>query len=147
MGPTTGKNPNTVEKLTIRNNEGDIRETGIWLARISEARGFSEKTRFALDLVLNEVLINVVQYGFEHETIHQINIMLEELPTGVRVLIDDDGVPFNPLKQHVPEPSNDLDKAWGSGRGVLLVRQYCRDMEYQNRNGRNFLSLTVAKDP
>ena len=52
---------------------------------------------FRVNLVLEEVIANVIFYGYEGSSVHDIAVRLCWDDPHVRLEIEDDGVPFNPL--------------------------------------------------
>ena len=55
--------------------------------------------------------------------------------------IEDDGVPFNPLKKKDPEIPADLIDARIGGLGIHIVRKLMDDIRYKRKRGKNKLIL------
>lgn len=77
----------------------------------------------AVVLTSEELLKNVITYGFDNERKargHYIDYRLSVTPNGVvRMVISDDGKPFNPLEHKGRE-----------GYGLPIVKGLCKDMKY-----------------
>lgn len=116
-----------------------------WLADLSEKMQLTPRTGFALDLVLNEALINIINYAFEDSLQHQIIINLKQTSDELIVEIIDNGRPFNPLQNETPELAKSLEEASIGGRGILLLREYCSQMNYCYSEGKNRLFMTISK--
>ena len=110
-------------------------------------QGFSEQNQltpdvvFVLDLCLEELITNVIKYGYDQPAQHQIQIDLS-LQQGLLVLeIVDDGKPFDPT--NIPEPDLDvpLEERQIGGLGIHLVRNYVDSMEYKRQDNRNITTL------
>ena len=97
-----------------------------------------------LDVCANEAVANIISYAYEQPGWHEITLALSETAQGVRLVIRDDGKPFNALE--VPErvtPAS-LDYAEIGGLGVHIIRRLIAHCDYRRENGINVLSLETA---
>jgi serine/threonine-protein kinase RsbW len=100
-------------------------------------------------LAAEEALVNVINYGYPPEKEGTIEISCEK-PTpkaGIKIIIKDQGVPFNPVEKvptTLPTPSSVLSKAENSlgGYGIYILIGLMDRVEYQRIDGGNILSLT-----
>ena len=106
---------------------------------------FCEEERFALQLCLEEAVMNIVRYGFDDVDEHEIHVQLH-FQADTRVLIVwivDDG---NMLKSNCRNLPQDLDysvRNQSSGKlGFYLVRKYTKHVSYCRLNGCNHLILS-----
>lgn len=94
-------------------------------------------------LVLEEMITNVIRYGYPGEVSEpDIGVRVENSGPAVVVHISDDGVAFNPLEAELPDTSVSLDQREAGGLGIYLCRQLVDEMYYERRNLRNNLRLT-----
>ena len=56
-----------------------------------------QKCRSEINLGLDELFTNIISYGFEDESEHQIKFSLAKAEETLVVEIEDDGIPFNLL--------------------------------------------------
>ena len=59
----------------------------------------------------------------------------------MRVAVEDDGEPFNPLEAAEADTSKPLEERAIGGLGVHLVRKLTDALEYQRHEGRNLLVM------
>jgi anti-sigma regulatory factor (Ser/Thr protein kinase) len=116
-----------------------------WLAEIADDWGLPPKTAFAIDLVINEAVTNVVSYGYRDNASDTISISLTNQTDAVDVEIIDSGAAFNPLDQPPMEIGADLEHADIGGRGIHLIRTYSQGQSYGFVSGRNHLKLRINK--
>ena len=90
-----------------------------------EADGLSERGRFTARLVTEELVLN----AFHHGGAREITL---ELAGRDRLVLEDDGSPFDPSGPVVEEPPTGE-----RGRGLLLVRGFAKSLRYARRDGRN----------
>jgi serine/threonine-protein kinase RsbW len=100
-----------------------------------------QKCRSEINLGLDELFTNIISYGFEDESEHQIKFSLAKAEETLVVEIEDDGIPFNPLDANGPGVARDLDSIDIGGLGIHLVKKMMDDIDYQRVEGRNKLIL------
>ena len=62
----------------------------------------SNEVIVALNVSLDEVLNNIISYGYEDAGHHDIVVRLELRDGRIEVVVEDDGKPFNPLRVRRP---------------------------------------------
>ena len=100
-----------------------------------------QKCLFEINLGLDELFTNIISYGFDDGTEHQIKFSLAKDKETLVVKVEDDGVPFNPLEAVGHEVSDDLDSINIGGLGIHLVKKMMDDINYQRVEGKNKLIL------
>jgi serine/threonine-protein kinase RsbW len=96
--------------------------------------------------VLDEVLANVVHHGLAG-TAGTIELSMHAGAQRVTMDVSDSAAPFNPLLLPAPDTSLPLEKRKIGGLGIALVRALTDDVTYEQRGGRNCLTLTWRPDP
>lgn len=95
-----------------------------------------------LNMVLDDLLNNVVQYAFPNDsTEHTIEVEGEVRDECVVLTIKDDGIPFNPLTVATPDLSRLLHEREIGGLGIHLVRSMFDEVTYHRNVGRNVLTV------
>jgi anti-sigma regulatory factor (Ser/Thr protein kinase) len=128
-------------RLKIRNDLEEMATLREAVAGFAQENSLSEDIVFALDLCLEELVTNVIFYGYEDQKEHSIEVSLN-LVSGILILqIIDDGKEFDPT--HLPEPNLDipLEERKIGGLGIHLVRNYVDSMEYKREDGQNVLTI------
>jgi anti-sigma regulatory factor (Ser/Thr protein kinase) len=110
---------------------------------------FGAENRIALpvlhdvNVVLDEILNNIVAYGYEAGAQSEIAIRLEYRPdVAVIMTIEDRGRPFDPLELPAPDLSEALRHRKVGGLGVHFVRRLMDDVRYARIGDMNLLTLT-----
>ncbi len=101
---------------------------------------------FDLNLVVEELVMNIVLYGYDNDSEHEIVLKLSKMTDVVTIQLIDDGVAFNPLE--VPRPDIDarLENRKIGGLGIHFVRGKMDDIQYQRKHGKNILTLSKKID-
>jgi len=105
--------------------------------------GLSQKQVFNLTLVIDELITNILSYGYTDLEEHFIEVTLGIDGDRLIIEIRDDAEPFNILE--APEPELDLPVEERvrpvGGMGVHIVKKLMNCIEYRREDGRNVLRL------
>lgn len=110
-----------------------------------QAQGVDARTIASVELVAEEALTNTLRYGYRETGLRLIELVLTVHQGTIEILIEDDGMPFDPLSAPEPELPTSLDEARIGGLGLLMIRRSTSAMRYERRDGRNRLLLTLAR--
>ena len=117
-----------------------------FVLRELERRGGLEELAPRVDLVMEEVLVNAINYAYPTGE-GEIEVeCLAEGPGRFCVRVKDWGVPFNPLEQDTPDLSADISSRRVGGLGIYLVRQMAAGLAYECREGGNVLTIRFEKE-
>ncbi len=130
----------------MRNQMADLAELDRRIAALPEFAALSGESRYALRLALEEMISNVIKYGYEDRDVHEIGVDLDFRSDAVRVRLTDDGRAFNPLTEaKKTRTAADLSEQGIGGLGVFLVRQLAGDLKYRREADRNILEFTIGE--
>jgi anti-sigma regulatory factor (Ser/Thr protein kinase) len=131
----------TTVHTTITSAPADLARVPQWIADFAAAQGISGAIVSDLNVALDEVLSNVVKYGYVDDRVHSIWIRLTVSKSAIEAQIEDDGVPFDPLS--FPSPDLDVSSAERKvgGLGIHFVRTLMSEVTYSRVAGRNRLVL------
>ena len=99
-------------------------------------------TGFALNLSLEEILTNIIKYGYHDHDEHVIIVRLNFDQGQVFVEVEDDGKPFNPLEAETPDIHKPLDERPLGGLGIHLVKHHVDSLNYKRTEEKNLLMMT-----
>ncbi len=108
------------------------------------ANNLPMKVIFKLTLVLDELVTNIISYGYADFDEHPIDVGINLDKGIVTIRIEDDSEPFNILEAPEPEletPLEERDRPIG-GMGIHLVKNMVDKIEYSREDGKNVLLLT-----
>ena len=95
-----------------------------------------------LNLVLEEVVTNIIFYGYDDKDEHEININLSYKDNIIKVQIEDDGREFDPLQAPEPDKEKTIEESKIGGLGIHFVRTIMDDINYLRLGNKNRLTLT-----
>lgn len=131
--------------LTIPNRLDQIAPLARGTAAFLESHKVDPDATFAVDLALEEMVSNVIKYGYTDRDSDQICIRLRVGRDEITLVVEDSGPPFNPLELPEPDLDKPVDQRPIGGLGVFLVRKTVDRMEYERLGNRNILRITVAR--
>lgn len=93
-------------------------------------------------LVLEELMVNTVEYGYPDGRPGQIRVLLQPRPGAATIELIDDGIAFDPLQSAAPALTGDLaDREEIGGLGIHLARTMTDEMRYTRDAHGNHLLL------
>ena len=108
-----------------------------------EPRELQSKLVYAVNLILEEILMNIIRYGYDDEDSHEIEVQIELEEDEVALTVRDDGKEFNPLTIPGPNRSKSAMDRIEEGLGLQFVRHMRNAMEYRREGEKNILSIWI----
>ena len=129
--------------LKLKNDREELERIVSSVEEIASKDDWPEDLLFKVNLVLEEIGLNIIDYAFESGS-HEFEITVTSDAQAVTIEAIDGGRPFDPLSD-TPEPVLDapLDCRPVGGLGVYLVRTLMDRSDYRRVDGKN--CLTVVK--
>lgn len=111
------------------------------VASIATAHDLPRDIASHMSVALDEVLSNIVKYGYTDSEVHQIHLSLSVADGMLIAEVEDDARPFDPLS--VPEPDLDVpfEARRAGGLGVHFIRTLMSEVAYSRVGERNRLVL------
>ena len=115
-----------------------------WIEALAEQYGFSEDTRFAMHLCVEEALANIVMHGYRNEPGHPIVIRASVSERELFIVIEDKAPAFAPVE---PAPQGDattpvsLESIEPGGNGIRLLYRSAGSLAYERFPDGNRLTI------
>jgi anti-sigma regulatory factor (Ser/Thr protein kinase) len=108
-----------------------------------EPRELQSKLVYAVNLILEEILVNIIKYGYDDEDSQEIEVRIGVEEEEVALTVIDDGKEFNPLT--IPRPNHSMSAMdrIEEGLGLQFVRHMRNAMEYRREGDKNILSIWI----
>jgi serine/threonine-protein kinase RsbW len=140
--------PKGSEVLIVSGEIDSLALISQWVDSTAEKWGLPHSSVYAINLCCEEGFSNTVRHGlassntdFDQE---KVRLELRHEADLVTLIIEDRGLPFNPLQNSPPVVPNNLADAKIGGLGILLMRQFSQKMTYIRQNQSNLLYLNFA---
>jgi anti-sigma regulatory factor (Ser/Thr protein kinase) len=125
----------------LRNDLSELTNLGEKLESVGSALGLSRRCLFEINLALDELFTNIISYGFQDQSEHFIRVHISTDCDVLTVVLEDDGIAFNPVDRIPPELPCSLEECKVGGLGIHLVKNLVDDVVYQRRPHTNVLTL------
>ena len=129
------------KNILINNNLSEIERLSKAVAELGKKHNLSSEVIYDVRLALEEVVSNIIKYGFEDNYEHQISIEMNLQGETVTIKIKDDGKPFNPLEVKNANLEKPFDEREIGGMGIYIVRQLMDELRYNREKDNNVLLL------
>lgn len=128
--------------LRLQNDFSELPATAVKVAEFLESQGAPPDVVFAADLAIEELVTNIIKYGYDDTASHEILVHLS-LPEGNLVIrIEDDGHEFDPFDRPAPDIHAPIEEREIGGLGIHFVKNLLDTCEYRRANDRNIVTLT-----
>ncbi len=113
-------------------NEALFAEIAVSLAREAAARmGFEGVPLSQIEVAVEEAVTNV-QHAYDAEENSTFDLICEMLPTALKIVIRERGIPFDPERIPAYKGVHDLDVASTAGMGVFFMRSLMDECAFHN---------------
>ena len=106
-----------------------------------EPRALPSKLVYAVNLILEEILMNIIKYGYDDGESHEIEVQIEVEQEEIALTVIDDGREFNPLTVPPPDRSKSAMDRIEEGLGLQFVRHMRNAIEYRREEDKNILKI------
>ena len=130
--------------LQLSNNRPEIRNLRNRFDIFAKDNELPNKVIRDVQLALDEVVTNIVEYGYDDDDKHLIDIKFILNEQSLKIIIIDDSKPYNILDKKDPDTSLSLDEKPIGGLGIYLVKRLMTNIDYDYRDGKNHLLLTKS---
>lgn len=99
------------------------------------------KESYAIHLVCEELVVNVVSYAYADEAEGYLKIQIEKADGAITIRFIDGGVAFNPLEREMPDVSLSMEERQIGGLGIFLTVQMMDEVQYERINNENVVTI------
>ena len=110
-----------------------------------ESQSVDAQAVYRINLALEEMVTNIIKYGYDEPGRHKIEITLEVGAKEVSLVIVDDGHDFNPILHERKPPAEKLEDREIGGLGIHLMKKLLDHMEHRREGGRNILGIKILR--
>jgi serine/threonine-protein kinase RsbW len=102
-----------------------------FVLRVARSAGLNEREAYAVQLAVDEACANIIDHAYGGEGEGEIACTCEVIEDGLRVVLVDQGEPFEP--DHVPTQDYHvpLEELKPRGAGLYLMRQMMDEVDFE----------------
>jgi serine/threonine-protein kinase RsbW/sigma-B regulation protein RsbU (phosphoserine phosphatase) len=130
--------------LTVANELAAIPRVAAELEAFCLGHGIAHRDLNRFNLALEEVLTNIISYGFPAGGRYDIQVQVAWSEGALQATVSDDGVAFDPLARPAPDLGAPIERRAIGGLGIHLVRELSEAIDYRRDGGRNVLTFRLG---
>ena len=133
-------------KVTVKNRIEDLLLVNSLFESFATQHDISGRLRYHLLVSIEEILTNIIKYGFDEEGVHPIHITFRRVEEQIEMEFEDRGREFNPLEIGEPDLDSPIEDRQLGGLGIHLVKKMVDEAKYRREGDRNILLLRKDKN-
>lgn len=115
----------------------DFQVVNLEIEKFCEQNEIPPGKLFALQLILEELVTNIINHGSNSQKSEIIEIALLVEEDSIKLAIRDNARAFNPLEAAEPDTGQSLEERDIGGLGLFLVRKKVKSLSYEYKDGFN----------
>lgn len=134
-----------IRDLSFTNDLAEIPRLAEAIEAFGVQYGLSAPDIYKLNLVLDELLTNLISYGYPDGLQHLIRLRLSLANDRLTAVLIDDALPFDPLSEAKPAVlEGSIEERPIGGLGLHFVRTLMDEVSYQRAGQYNQLTLVKS---
>jgi anti-sigma regulatory factor (Ser/Thr protein kinase) len=133
-------------KVTVKNRIEDLLRVNALFESFATQHDINGRLRYHLLVSIEEILTNIIKYGFDEEGVHPIHITFRRVEEQIEMEFEDRGREFNPLEIGEPDLDSPIEDRQLGGLGIHLVKKMVDEAKYRREGDRNILLLRKDKN-
>lgn len=131
-----------MDQIVVLAKKGNLQEILNFIGNKLKSVEYNTTARLHLELSVEEAYVNIANYAYGSESGKVlIRCRVDENPLHVTVQFIDCGIPFNPLEKEDPDTSLEIEGKKIGGMGILLIKKYADQVDYEYRDKKNILTI------
>ncbi len=127
--------------LKLSNKISELTSIQLCIDELAEKWHIAPAVGMTLNLVLEEAFTNVVNYAFDDNLEHPIEIVFEMQENILSICLIDDGKAYDPTQNATPDLSLSVEERAIGGLGVHLMKTMMDEVAYVRKAGKNRLLM------
>ncbi len=120
-----------------------VDEAAIVADEYAKSCGCSDEITFAVDLAIRESVANAVKHGNKFDDSKKVCLTLENRSECFEITVRDFGAGF--AVDDIPDPTDPENLLKASGRGLLFIRSFMDEVEWETPDGGGLIVKMIKK--
>lgn len=126
--------------ITCKNELFDVLEQ---VRLFLEVKNVAPRAIYAVELTLEEIVTNVLRYGYDDPAHAKVEVELELEPDHLTLHFQDEGFAFDPVSADDPSAPASIAVAPIGGLGIKMIKKSVHSLQYNRRNNQNHLNVRI----
>lgn len=134
-----------MKQLTVNAQTSELSKVLAFADTILEETECSAKEKMQIDIAIEEIFVNIARYAYPSGDGKAVmEIEADKAGKSVRITFEDQGIPYDPLKNEDPDITLPAEERPIGGLGIFMVKNIMDEVSYENADGKN--RLTIKKN-
>lgn len=121
--------------LEVRGNIENLSMVSNFIGNSMLKFGLNDYEQFQIQIAVDEVITNIIKHGNLGEK-NKIQVKCQKIENEIKIVIEDEGKPFDPTKVEQKSLCNDSEKM-----RVYFIKRNMNESRYEFKDGKNVLTL------
>jgi len=127
--------------LRLRNDFSELSALADATTNFLEENQTSLDVVFAANLAIEELVTNIIKYGYDDDAMHEISVHIAKNADTVHIRVCDDGHEFNPFDHPEPDTTLPVEQREIGGLGIHFVRNMLDSCDYRREGDTNIVTI------
>ena len=129
------------KSIILANDISELSKLHAFIEGVGEDFLLTPDVVFNLDLVIEEAVVNIINYAYPKEEHQYIYLSAHVHEGSIVFVLTDTGKEFDPTLAPEADITLSADEREIGGLGIFLIRQIMNEVRYQRIEGKNVLTL------
>lgn len=129
------------KSIILANDISELSKLHAFIEGVGEDFLLTPDVVFNLDLVIEEAVVNIINYAYPKEEHLYIYLSAHVHEGSIVFVLTDTGKEFDPTLAPEADITLSADEREIGGLGIFLIRQIMNEVRYQRIEGKNVLTL------
>ena len=129
------------KSIILANDISEISRLYEFIEELGSDFSLSLDIVFNLNLVLEEAVVNIINYAYPKEDHESIYLSAKMHEGSIVLVLTDTGKEFDPTAVPEADVTLSADDRQIGGLGIFLIRQIMNEVKYERIEGKNVLTL------
>ena len=129
------------QSIILANDISEISRLYEFIEELGSDFSLSPDIVFNLNLVLEEAVVNIINYAYPKEDHESIYLSAKMHEGSIVLVLTDTGKEFDPTAVPEADVTLSADDRQIGGLGIFLIRQIMNEVKYERIEGKNVLTL------
>jgi serine/threonine-protein kinase RsbW len=130
-------------ELKLPSKIESVDESAVFAEKVARDWGYNDDFLSAIDLAVRESVANAVKHGNKFDEEKQVEVVFTDQPDGLELSIRDFGTGFD--LETIPDPTNPENLLKVNGRGILFMRTFMDEVEWEKADGGGIVVKMLKK--
>ena len=129
------------KSIILVNDIAEVSRLATFIEEVGEAFALTPDVVLNLNLVIEEAVVNVINYAYPKEQHESIYLSAHLHEGSIVLVLTDTGKEFDPTLAPDADITLTAEEREIGGLGIFLIRQIMNEVRYERIDGKNILTL------